>query len=1054
MDFDLLKIEGTLKAIGALSVLESIDLRQRGWARDPSPLRHCPDAFLSACRDLAFQPFDWQDRWGAADESRVFRLDITLPPSFAGGAAWLEITTGREDGYAAFNPQFFGYVDGRLVQGLDINHRLLPLCDEARANQQVQVLLHAYAGTKPGAMTLGTRLLRRHPLGMTLYSAWLTAYQALVLLPQGSGERVEMTLALLKAAGCLDLGQMAISPAARESGFQAALEALEEGVYARGWGLSPVTVFPVGHTHIDVAWQWPVSQTRQKAQRSFATVVQLMAGDPDYRFFSSQPLLYQFVKEDNPTLFLQIKALVRSGRWEAEGGMWLEADCNLPSGESLVRQIYYGKKFLREEFGVDSQLLWMPDSFGYCAVLPQLMAGAGLKYFATSKLSWNEFNRVPNDIFSWLGPDGSGVLACMITTPDDTGLENAPDFSTYNATLQPRNVLGAWQRRGNKALSRKVMMPFGYGDGGGGPTGEMLESARWMDRGLPGLPRLDRSGIRRYFSDLAEDVEAGPLPHFKGELYLEFHRGTYTAVAAVKRDNRRGELMMAAVELMAAASGRDDRFLRETLWKNLALRQFHDVLPGSAIAQVYQESTADHARLLEACGGMLREGALALAAGKERALCLVNPHWRSLPQVLLLEGLEDLAPCLDGQPLMNQLLPDGRRAVYFASLPAFGLQTLALIPASPEVPRGDPARDPLRLENQFFSLRLDRRGEIVSLIDKRLGRQLARPGRALNALLLFEDRPATCDAWNIDINYGEKPWPLGAAEAIEVWEDGPVCSSLRVRRRFRSSGMTQIIRLYHQVARIEFDCEIDWQERQMLLKAAFPLDIQADSARCGTQFGTIDRPMWQNTSWDLARFEICAHRFIDIAEPDYGVALLMGDKYGADLLGGELRLSLLKGPVDPWPEADRGRHRFSYSLYPHLGSALSSDVYVQAAQVDRVAALLCEGLRPGVGLSLAQTETEGVAMEALKPAEDGRGIILRVNEYLGRHCEACIDLPRPALSLHLCDLLENDLAPLPSTGGRIRLPLLPKQIKTLRVVLAADGQQDQMNKEGSGHHVP
>jgi len=1034
MDFNLLKLEGSLAGIRKLATLEELRAESREWAEDPSPERHQPERFPALCEQLAFAPFAWHERWGAAHESRVFRVKVSPPPGFAGKPAFLRVTTGREGGYTAFNPQFFAYVNGRLIQGMDINHTLLPL-PAAREGEGVEVLLHAFAGTEPGLIELHTHLARFDEQGLALYHAFLAALETLKLQVPGSAMHAELELALLAACDLLDFSAMAAEETAREECFAAALALLEERVYGRDWGQNPAEVYAIGHTHIDIAWRWTAAQTRQKAQRSFATAVQLMEQYPEYRFFSAQPVLYQFVKEDNPALYARIRQLAKQGRWEAEGGMWLEADCNLPSGESLVRQIYYGKKFLLEEFGVDSRILWMPDSFGYSPVIPQLMAQSGLKYFATSKLSWNEFNRVPHDVFEWTGPDGSSVLACMITSPDDQGLPNSPDFSTYNATLQPKNVAGVIERMNAKRLTRAAMMPYGYGDGGGGPTLEMLESARRMMRGLPGLPRLNLEGARAFFSRLDQDLAGQKPPRVQGELYLEFHRGTYTSVASIKRQNRRMELAMAALELALAISGHDEAKERETLWKTMALHQFHDVLPGSAIREVYAAYDAEHGQMMARARDLMLRAQKKPGQEEADTLCVINPLWASLPQVLLLEGLDGKTPMLDGRPLPAQALRDGRTAVYAEGLPAMGVQAFQLggpaLPAAAAKEGGD-AR---RLENRFFTLELDGHGEIRSLVDKRRGRELVRPGAALNALKLFEDRPASCDAWNIDVNYVEKMWPVQQADEIVRWEDGPVCSALMVKRSFRHSTVTQVIRLYEELPRVDLEYTVDWQERQMLLKAAFPLDIHALQARCGIQYGFLDRPMTQNTPWEAARFEICAHRFIDLSEPDYGVTLLLGDKYGADLLDGQVRVTLLKAPVDPWPEADRGRHTFTLSLLPHEGNAFEADVYTQAAVPDRAQVLCGAGPAAGTRFSLAESLTRGVALEALKPAEDGDGLILRVNEYEGRRCLARVRLGRSIRSAQLCGLMENPLETLRADGNILEVPLMPRQILTIRLKL-------------------
>lgn len=1032
MDFTICKLEQTISRLFSLAVKRSVPLTERFSAPDPLK-RHEPEKFLQACEGLSFLPFGEHDRWGQVNESRVFLLPVTVPREFSGEDLYLKLTTGREGGYTAFNPQFLAYVDGSLHQGMDINHTLVKLCDKARAGCELQVLLHAFAGTEPGLMELKTELVSFRKEVRQLAFAFLTAYQTMIVLPELSGQRAELCQALLKTADCLDF--RFIPGKDFDDSVSQAQSLLEQLVYSREWGPSPVQVHAVGHTHIDIAWRWTVEQSRQKVQRSFSTVLSLMEKYPDYRFFSSQPVLYQFVKEDNPTLYEKIREKIREGRWEAEGGMWLEADCNLPCGESLVRQIYYGKKFLRDEFGVESEILWMPDSFGYSAVLPQLMQQAGLKYFITSKLSWNEFNRIPHDVFLWEGLDGSRVLACMITTPDDCGLPNSPDFSTYNATLQPKNVLGVWERMTDKQVTRHVIMPYGYGDGGGGPTEEMLEIAAFMGRGLPGLPALELSRADRFFHTLEKDVLRCPrLPRFRGELYLEFHRGTYTSVAQIKRSNRRAELGMLAAEFACAVAGKKEGARREKIWKSILLHQFHDVLPGSAIEEVYRQAEPEYQEIQAGCRLLTQQGVQALMPGGDTAFCLVNPLWEAAPQVVFAHLPEGTALGQGAFPVSSQRLPDGRTALFFPSLPALSVSTFPLVSAESDPVWEGPgmAVSPNRLENDFFAITLDDAGEISSLYDKRARREVLRPGCTGNALLLFEDRPATCDAWNIDVNYVEKEYPVRSVREICVTENGPVCAAVTIRRDFLHSHAVQTIRIFRHIPRIDFETEIDWHEEQNLLKASFPVDVHAQDALCGIQFGNLRRPVSQSNSWEEARFEEYAHGYVDLSEGDYGVSLFLGDKYGFDTLDGGLRLTLLKGPVEPWRGADEGVHRFTYSLFPHEGDFFAAKGYLASA-FDRILAGQLEDVQAGGKREPLSWRAETVSVEAVKPAEDGDGFLLRLCEYGNRRCTAELCLPGCPARFWECSLLEEDLREIPQKSGKVLLEFRPYEIKTIRV---------------------
>lgn len=1038
MDFTLCKLEQTLAALENLIFFKPIQITDRKSAFMPFE-RHSPKEFMDAIDKLPLQPFGPEDRWGALNERRVFVVPVTIPREMDGQSVYLHVTTGREGGYTAFNPQFLAYVDGTLRQGMDINHRHLHIFDNAVAGQTAQVTLHAFSGPIPGLMTLQTALVVRSEDVWRTFYMFKTAFQAMLLPGSLPGERDALKAALLKAANAIDFN--AAADDARRLSIKKAGDLLDEAVYKREWGKSPVHVHCIGHTHIDIAWRWTVSETRQKVQRSFATALSLMERYADYRFFSSQPILYQFLKEDNPDLYENVKKRIQEGRWEAEGGMWLEPDCNIPSGESLVRQIYYGKNFLSDEFGIDSKILWLPDTFGYCAALPQIMKKSGLKYFVSSKLSWNEFNRIPHDIFEWVGLDGSAVLSYMLTSPDDAGLPNTPDFATYNATLQPKNVLGTWERMVDKAVTRDVLMTYGYGDGGGGPTDQMLESAAYMAKGLPGLPHTRLGRADAFFEQLSRHVQdvdgSTPLARFCGELYLEFHRGTYTSVAQIKKQNQLAEAKMAAVELMLALTENTETAWREDIWKKMLLGQFHDVLPGSAIEQVYQEADKDYASIFSACDEKLMASLKQLGAGRDQSmsLCVVNTLWRNIGRILICDGLAGQTVISDGKRLPSQMLPDGRTILYVEQLPIKGVQTFQTASLSNDTPSDDaaaPMATAQRLENAFFAIQISSDGHLTSIFDKRVNREVLREGRHGNALLLFEDRPASCDAWNIDVNYREKAYPVMGDVSVHVSETGPVCAAVTVRRRFRRSQMTQHIRIFKHIARIDFETLIDWQESQMLLKAEFPVDIHADEATCGVQFGSVKRSTHMNNSWDEARFEFCAHGYVDLSEYDYGVSLFTGEKYGADVINGHLRLSLLKSPIDPWEGADKGLHHFTYSLFPHQGDAVKAEVYAHAQAFKTPVAFMATGTAD-VNVSMVACDVPHVSIEAVKPAEDGRGIIVRLCTHANMRAHAKLTFYKKLQSAVECDLMENDKKALQTNENGVECLFHPFEIKTLRI---------------------
>lgn len=1040
MNFQLSKLEKVLADLKELSISCIIPQKER-WSVLDQMERHIPDDFIQEWNKWGLERFYEHDRWGEQNESRIFFLPITIPKEMNNKDISLRITTGREGGYTAFNPQFIAYVNGEFRQGMDINHILLPICQKGKEGQQISVVLHAFAGTEVGLMELNTELVVLSTEVTKLYYAVQTALQTLVILNDNSGEYVELMSALLTVVNAIDFRE---TPNGNfVTSVCNAYQLLEQLVYQKQWSSSPVTVHCIGHTHIDIAWRWTVEQTRQKVQRSFSLVASLMERYPEYHFFSSQPILYQFVKEDNPKLYETIKSLIRDGRWEAEGGMWIEADCNLPSGESLVRQIIYGKKFLKEEFGIDSQILWLPDSFGYSAVLPQLMKKSGLKYFVTSKLSWNEHNRIPHDIFEWEGMDGSRVYAYMITTPDDNGLPNSPDFSTYNATLQPKNVVGVWNRMVDKEVSRDVMLTYGFGDGGGGPTEEMLESGQNMLRGLPGIPNVRMGRAKDYFHTLENNLRStAVVPRYKGELYLEFHRGTYTSVAKIKRNNRRSEIHLNSTELVAVLAYIKGNNLYpkaelEKLWKLLLLNQFHDILPGSAIKEVYNQSDIEYEAIRNGCEQLIAHCLNAIGQKKNASdtLTIVNTLWKETDHVIFVDGISNRSIWNGKMQFPSQQLCDGRTAVYLPKLSPLTIQTFKLCDTSEVPEQGVLFADTHCIENKFFILQLNEFGELASIYDKRAGREVLRAGECGNVLMAFEDRPSTCDAWNIDSSYREKSWHVHDVVNIEVCELGVVCAAVKVERCWLDSRITQVIRIFRDIPRIDFETEIDWHQSQILLKAEFPVDIHADDATCGMQFGNVRRPVHTNTSWEEARFEVYAHRFIDLSENGYGVSLFTGDKYGVDINRASLNLTLLKSPIEPWINADEGLHKFTYSLFPHIGDWTDAGVYLAASAPDRLVSVVSNGLDEQLKLSFASLDADNIAIESIKQSEDGQAIIIRLFEYYNRRNKAILSMHVSMKAAHECDLLENPLSELPINNQSLELYFTPYEIKTVRIEL-------------------
>jgi alpha-mannosidase len=1132
---------------------------------------------------------DWHpvavgSRWGAPDVTVWFHGSARVPeawlmnlptpgreppvsaPSQSGEARYavaLRLLLGRGGEREGFGwPEGLLYVNGRLFQGINRHHQDVLLRDaDARAGL-LTFDVRAWSGLLPTHHRIEEAeiALLDHD-AEALYHLLLAGADLVDALDARDPLSGALRDALAAASDMVDLdssGQTAGTGerlAARQNPTIPRALAVLRGrlaeLRAEHLPSGRPSVVALGHGHLDVAWLWQTRHTREKAARTFGIATALMERYPDYHFLHTTPQVFAWLKSDYPAIYARVRERAREGRFELAGAMWLEPDCNLVSGEALVRQILYGQRYLRAEFGRECDVLWLPDAFGYSAALPQIMLRAGLRTFVTTKLSWSETNRIPYDTFRWRGLDGSEVLAHFITTPNLSSDPRWARMDTYNGSLGVAAVRGVWERYRQKAVNDELVLAFGFGDGGAGPTRQQLEQARAI-QALPGAPdlRLGRAdeALARIHQRVWEDPE---LPVWDGELYLEYHRGTYTTQAWLKRAHRRAEADLLLAELLdawrhAAKSGGVHRSARsnrradaevnppgpteplsakhaeQTLsgadgtdlgdaWRVLLLHEFHDILPGSSIHEVYRDAREAFAQLSTTLDSTIERDLRAIAAMREApagSLLVFNPSPWPRPALIALPA--HVAPgatwrCVDDAPEapgMPGISDDDRPALLTQDTasenlseepgaPVDATKTLIEVPAVPGLgyrliapdsiatgraaatassqPASAAADSPGQmaragdrwLENAAFRLALNAWGEITSLIDKRIpgGREGFLAGQPGNQLLLFDDRPQEFDGWNIDATYERRSVRLGQEPpaTISVLEAGPLRATLRVVRVTDGAIVTQDISLYHAIPRIDFATRIDWQARHRLLKAAFPLDLRVTRATFEAQYGAVERPTHRNTSWDQARFEVWAHRWVDLSESDYGVSLLNDGRYGHDVHDSTLRISLARGPTYPDPHADEGAHVVTYSLYPHLGDWRAGGTVAAAYALNRpvrtaspnplppVAQLgdgdasplagsppcarggVAAGIPPlipaafsgkaarGVhGVSAAglfAATPERVVIEAVKRAADGEGLIVRLYEAHGGRCTARVRSALPLAAVAECDLLERPLTP-------------------------------------------
>ncbi|XAS64690.1 glycoside hydrolase family 38 C-terminal domain-containing protein [Micrococcaceae bacterium Sec5.8] len=763
------------------------------------------------------------------------------------------------------------------------------------------------------------------------------------------------------------------------------------GVLARPAYASAHRLLATGHAHIDSAWLWPVRETVRKCARTFSNVIALMDEDPDFVFSCSSAQQLAWIKELYPELFGRIREKVATGQFVPVGGMWVESDTNMPGGEAMARQFLEGKSFFLTEFGIDCEEAWLPDTFGYSAAMPQIVKAAGSKWFLTQKISWNQVNRMPHHTFNWEGIDGTRLFT------------HFPPVDSYNSELSGRELAHAERNYRDHGRGTTSLVPFGYGDGGGGPTREMLAAAR-RTADLEGSPKVELGSAATFFTRAEADYDA--LPVWVGEMYLELHRGTYTSQAKTKRGNRRSEHLLREAELWCATAAVRAGYpypaaALKRLWRLVLLQQFHDILPGSSIAWVHQDAERNYAAVGQQLEAIIADaGSALLGAGDTDFLLNAAPHSRC------------------GVPALAAAAP-------VATAPA----ALATIAAGSFI-----------LDNGIIRAVVNADGLLESLVDYASGREAIAPGQFGNLLELHRDTPNEWDAWDIDAFYRRNVVALTDARSVSL-EAGGRDAVVVVERLTGSSTVTQRITLAAGAASLAISTVVDWQESQKLLKLGFALDVRADRSASETQFGHVFRPTHLNTSWETAKFEICAHRWIQVAEPGYGVAISNSATYGHDVTrnireddGGTtttVRLSLLRAPTFPDPGADRGRQELDVTIRP---GASIADAVEEGYRTNLAPRLLKggHGAEPLIAVS-----NPALVVEAVKLAEDGSGdVIVRVYESLGERSTGRVTADFAVTGIRSVDLLERATA-VPGVvveGNSAVMALRPFQLVTLRFV--------------------
>lgn len=951
------------------------------------------------------------DQWGAPWATTWFKVQGQVPAEWAGRTVEAVLDLGFDERMPGFQCEALVYTpDGSPVKAINPRNQWVRVGAPVQGGEEVE--WHLEAASNPVILDvhpfLPTQLgdrdtagdepqyrLTRMVLAVFDTTVWELIQDLEVLgelmaeLPVDSPRRWEVLRAVGRSLDAVNLQDV-------NGSAEAAREELRE-VLATPAAASAHRISAVGHAHIDSAWLWPLRETVRKVARTTSNMTALLEDEPDFIFTMSQAQQYAWIKEHRPEVYAKVKKAVAEGRFVPAGGMWVESDTNMPGSEAMARQFVHGKRFFLEEFGVENDEAWLPDTFGFAAGLPQIIKSAGTKWLLTQKISWSQVNSFPHHTFRWEGIDGTRIFT------------HFPPVDSYNCQMAGSEIAHAARNFKDKGVARHSLAPTGWGDGGGGTTREMIAKARRL-RDLDGSPVVEWEKPADFFAKAEAEYPQAPV--WVGELYLELHRATLTSQAKTKRGNRRSEQLLREAELWAAtaavAAGHPYPYAElDRIWKTVLLHQFHDILPGSSIAWVHREAEKTYAAVAAELEGII-SGALAALAGNGDAELVVNsaPHTRG-----------------------------GVAAGALAAAVAEGT----------EVRAEERAGGGFVLGNGLLRVEVDERGLIVSAYDVAAERETVAPGGAANLLQIHPDFPNMWDAWDVDSFYRNVVTDLTEADEVALDAVSQDAATVRVTRSFGDSRVVQKLTLTRGERRVDIDTEVDWHETEKFLKAAFPLDVHAERYAAETQFGHLYRPTHTNTSWEAAKFEACAHRFVHLEEPGWGVALVNDSTYGHDVTRTvrddsdqgtttTVRLSLLRAPRFPDPETDQGLHQFRYALVP--GAAIG-DAVREGHRINLPERRITGG---GAAAPLVTVDNDAAVVTAVKLADDASGeVIVRLHEAHGGRAKAAVTTGFDLAGAITTDLLERPTEDGPAIeldGNTVRMALRPFQIVTLRLTRA------------------
>jgi len=811
------------------------------------------------------------------------------------------------------------------------------------------------------------------------------------------------------------------------------------------------TVILVGHSHIDVAWLWPIKETIRKCIRTFSSTLNLMEQFPDYTFAQSQPLLYSLVKKYAPDVYIKVKEKIKQKKWEPVGGMWVECDCNLICGESIVRQFLYGTQFYKQEFGLNTKTCWLPDAFGFPGSLPQILKKCGIENFLTYKLNWNDTNQFPYNLFYWEGIDSSTILTFIGSPPSSDN--NTPDFepfSDYNGDTGPKWINAYYNHYKNKRQFKSVLITYGFGDGGGGPTSNMLEKLKRV-KNLPCGVKAVPGFVEEYFENVRKSECT--LPVVKGELYLEYHRGTYTSQAKIKKYNRQAELKLRDAEILSSIAEQFEKIGTSkcgNAWKLLLMNQFHDILPGTSINQVYVKAEKDYKKILKIGDQLI---------SKAFNVILKNISTTS-PSIIVFNTLSftrtDIVRLNIDLKYNFEITENGKKINYHIinkscnkkeilfiahNVPPLGYKTFKINKVQQPVSCNFKSKSlpfPYEIENIFFKIRFTESGYLSRIFDKMQKKEILRPSQHGNVFEIYYDKPEKYDAWNIDKSHLQTKKIVSDLKYIKLVENNKIRQVIELFWVFNHSAIKQYIIFYEKIPRIDFQTEINWHETHKLLKVCFPINLTTDKAVFEIPFGNISRSNYNKSSIEKAQYEVCTHKWLDISDGNYGVSLINDCKYGCSVKNSNIRLTLLKSSTYPDKKADKGFHSFTYSLYPHKfdfrkGGTVRQAYSLNAPFISKLLEAEAKNFLPE-SHSFFQIKPENILIETIKKPEDNDGLIIRLYEYYGLKTQAILKSSFEINTAFECDLLEENKSKVNVyKNSFIKFTILPYEIKTFRL---------------------